>query len=87
MYGTPGRIDRLHNETELFDLVTGAGSVFDPGKRQKAMNDLFERLYDEQYAIALGTLNIPWAVGPHVLTWQPWPLADFVYPVHTIRLK
>jgi peptide/nickel transport system substrate-binding protein len=87
MYGTPGRIDRLHNEAELFDLVTGAGAVFQPDRRQQAMNDMFERLYDEHYAIALGTLNIPWAVGPRVSSWQPWPLADFVYPVHTITLE
>jgi peptide/nickel transport system substrate-binding protein len=87
MYGTPGRVDRLHIDDDLFDMVARATGTFDPEERPKAMNELFLRLRDEQYAIGIGYLNIPWAVGPRIETWRPWPLSDHTTAVHTITLK
>jgi hypothetical protein len=35
----------------------------------------------------VGYANIPWAVGPRVTAWQPWPLAFYPSNIHGITLK
>ena len=86
-YGTPGQGQRVHDSQELFDLVQKALGVIGPTERAVALNNLYRRLREEHYEIAIGYVNIPWAVGPRVLTWQPWPLAAYPSNLHGISLK
>ena len=86
-YGTPTAKKRHHNDPELFDLVQEAMAVVDPEKRIKVLNDLYLRLRDEQYELGIGYVNIPWAVGPRILTWEPYPLAFWLSAYHTITLE
>ena len=61
--------------------------VIDPAERPAAFNNLFRRLRDEHYQLGIGYVNIPWAVGPRVLTWEPYPLAFYPSGLETITLK
>ena len=86
-YGDPERKDKNHDDPELYKLVQDAVGVFDPEERPKVLNYLYRRLRDEQYEIGIGYINIPWAVGSRVSTWEPYPLAIYPSAIHTITLK
>ena len=86
-YGDPERKDKNHDDPELYKLVQDAVGVFDPEERPKVLNNLYRRLRDEQYEIGIGYINIPWAVGSRVSTWEPYPLAIYPSAIHTITLK
>jgi ABC-type transport system substrate-binding protein len=85
--GPSVRKDALHNYPELFAVAKKAVSVFDPSERDKALNTGYRRFADEGYWIHVGYFNIPWAVGPRIRTWQPYPLANYPTALHTITLK
>jgi peptide/nickel transport system substrate-binding protein len=85
-WGTKGP-GQMHEDPELFALVTKAVAVFDPVEREKSLNGLYLRLRDEAQWIPLGYLNIPWGVGPRVRTWEPYPQASYPSALHTITLK
>ena len=88
VYGyRPDRFDVVHDNQELFDLVKDALIVFDPVEREKILNSTYRRVRDEHYHISLGYVNLPWGVGPRVLTWEPYPLAFYPSAIHTITLK
>jgi peptide/nickel transport system substrate-binding protein len=86
-YGSPEEIDKVHNDPEVVDLVKQATAVFDPEEREVALNRAFQRLREEGYDINVGYLNIPFAVGPRIQTWEPYPLAFYPSALHTITLK
>jgi ABC-type transport system substrate-binding protein len=86
-YGTPTHAGRRHENPELFALVNKTQAVIDPAERAVAYNNLYKRLRDEHYVMGIGYINIPWAVGPRVLAWQPWPLAFYPSNLHGITLK
>ena len=86
-YGTPDHKARLHNNPELFATAQKAIGVTDPTKRQAVLNDLYLRYRDESYELGVGYINIPWAVGPQVSEWQPFPLSFYPSALHTIVLK
>ena len=86
-YGTPGHGGRRHESQELFDLANKTLGVIDPAERATSFNNLYRRLRDEQYHLGIGYVNIPWAVGPRVLTWQPWPFSFYPSNLHGITLK
>jgi peptide/nickel transport system substrate-binding protein len=86
-YGTPGQGTRFHETQELFDLVQGALAVFEPAERPAAFNRVLRRLREEAYELGIGYINIPWAVGPRVVTWQPWPFSFYPSNLHGITLK
>lgn len=86
-YGTPGQGNRLHESQELFDLVTKTLAVTDPAERQTAFLALSKRGREESYELGIGYGNIPWAVGPRVAAWQPWPLASYPSNLHGIVLR
>ncbi|HEU0021318.1 MAG TPA: ABC transporter substrate-binding protein [Dehalococcoidia bacterium] len=86
-YGTPGHSRRLHENQEIFDLVQEALMIFEPAERSAAFNRVFQRLREETYELGIGYVNIPWAVGPRVVEWQPWPLSFYPSALHTITLK
>ena len=86
-YGTRNRNSRHHDDPELFALADEALSVVDPVERVKVLNSVYQRLQNEAYYVSLGYLNIPWGVGPGILTWEPYPLAFYPSALHTITLK
>ena len=62
-------------------------AVTDPEERPKALHELYLRQRDLSMQLGVGYLNIPWAVGPSVLEWQPFSLAFYPSGIHTIVLK
>ena len=86
-FGRRDKRDRGHNDPAIFDAVDEAISVFADEDRPAALNTLYRRLYEEQYLIGIGTINIPWALGPDVADWQPFPVAFYPSSMHTLTLK
>jgi peptide/nickel transport system substrate-binding protein len=86
-YGSPTHGTRFHENPEIFSLVGKTLAVTDPAEREKAFNALNKRGREESYELGIGYVNIPWAVGPRVTQWQPYPLAFFPSNVHGIVLK
>ena len=86
-FGRRDKRDRSHNNEDLFVAVQNGIDVFSDAERPKALNDLYKQLYDEQYLIGIGTVNIPWALGQDVENWAPHPVAFFPSGMHTLILK
>jgi peptide/nickel transport system substrate-binding protein len=86
-YGDPENPSRLSEDPEITRLVQETVQIVDPDQRAEAYKKLFSRLRDESYELSLGYVNIPWAVGPRVQTWSPYPLSPWVSALHTITLK
>ena len=87
---TYGRRDyraRFHNREDLFKLTEETVAVFDDDERPAALNAWYRRLHEEKYQIGIGTVNIPWALGPDVADWKPYPVAFFPSSLHTLKLK
>ena len=51
------------------------------------MKKLYRRFRDESYQMGIGYANIPWALGPRVVRWQPYPMEIWPSALHTIALK
>jgi peptide/nickel transport system substrate-binding protein len=83
-YGSPDQGNRLHDDPELFREIAEALAVVEPVQREVALNTLYRRLHDENWVIGVGYANIPWGVGPRVLTWEPFVFAFFPSGLHTI---
>jgi peptide/nickel transport system substrate-binding protein len=86
-YGTPEQTDRLTNDPELHALVKSTLAVTDLAERPQALNRLYRRLRDETHEFGIGYVNIPWAVGPRVLEWQPFAFSFYPSGMHTIVLE
>ncbi len=86
-YGSPTHGARLHQTQDLFDLTGLALGVVEPVERQKQNNILAKRGREESYELGIGYMNIPWAVGPRVAAWTPYPLAFYPSNIHGITLK
>ena len=89
-HGNPGDAFRptiMHRDPELYALVDKAVSVTVPEKREQALNSIYRRLREEAFYMPIGYLNVPWAVGPRILTWEPYPLAYYPSGLHSITLK
>jgi len=77
----------LHVDQEVRALVVEAVGILDPDERAAAYKKLFPRLREEAYELTVGYANTPWAVGPRILTWEPYPLVAHPSALHTITLK
>jgi peptide/nickel transport system substrate-binding protein len=86
-YASPEHGSRLHEDPELFALAQQTLAVTDPTKRDEAFNLLNKKAREESYELGIGYVNIPWAVGPRVTEWQPWPLSFYPSNLHGIVLK
>lgn len=86
-YSDPKSVSRVHEDPELFRLSQETLAILDPVKRTEALKVLYLRLREESHFPGIGYFNIPWGVGPRVVTWQPTPLAQWVSALHTITLK
>ena len=87
LYANPDRKDTAHKDPELFALAQKVLAVYDPVEREEAFNSFYRRIREEAYYLPLGYMNVPWAVGPRIQTWQPYPLALYPSALHTITLK
>jgi peptide/nickel transport system substrate-binding protein len=85
--GDPTSYSRLHADPELFRLTQETYQILDPEKRAEASKEFYRRVGDEALIPRIGYMNIPWAVGPRVLTWRPYPMALWPSALHTIILK
>jgi hypothetical protein len=86
-YGDPESATRFHEDPDLFRLVQETLRMLDADKQAESSKRLYPRLREESYHLGIGYANVPWAVGPHVLTWRPYPLALYPSALHTITLK
>ena len=78
----------MTNDPELLALTQEVAGILDPAERAIAQRErLWPRLRDESYWIGVGYFNIPWAVGPRILTWEPYPLSFYPSALWTITLK
>ena len=76
-----------HADSEIWDQGDAAMGVLGQQGEQKAFNDLYMRLRDEGYHMGIGFIHIPYAVGPRVASWEPYPVAEYFSALHTIILK
>jgi len=86
-FATPGHGNRRHDDPKLFELVNQTFAVIDPVQRKEAFGKLAKVLREGTYELGIGYVNIPWAVGPRVAAWQPWPLSFYPSNLHGIILK
>ena len=86
-YGDPENKSRWHEDPELHQLGREAFLMLDPDERVEALVKLYQRYRKETYHLGIGYANTPWAVGPRVLTWQPYPLTLFPSALHKLTLK
>jgi peptide/nickel transport system substrate-binding protein len=86
-YGNqPSRPDYASRDPEINGLSAETRVIIDPEKRWPAVNQAYKRFRDESIEMSFGYINIPWGVGPRVLTWEPYPLAFYPTALHTITL-
>jgi peptide/nickel transport system substrate-binding protein len=86
-YGDPKSSGRLHEQAELFQAVQETVQILNSDQRGEASKKLYLRLKEESYDLGIGYVNIPWGVGPRVVTWEPYPLALYPSALHTITLE
>ena len=86
-YGDPENKSRWHGDPELHRMGREAFLMLDPDERAEALAKLYQRYREESYHIGIGYANTPWAVGPRVLTWQPYPLTLYPSALHKLTLK
>ena len=87
-FGNPTRNSRMPNDPEIFALTQEVTSILNLEEREKALRErLYPRLSEEAYWISIGYINIAWAVGPRLLTWEPYPLAFYPSALWTITLQ
>ncbi|MBM3941345.1 MAG: ABC transporter substrate-binding protein [SAR202 cluster bacterium] len=78
---------RLHGDPEIFRMSQETTQTIDPVQRAEATRKLMVRLREESYQLGIGYVNIPWGVGPRVVSWSPYPLGVYPSALHTIVLK
>ena len=54
---------------EIVNQVQEALSVFDPAKIDEVWHDVFVRLREEHYEMAMGYVHVQWGVGPRIESW------------------
>ena len=86
-YGNAERKHRRQNDPAVFDWINEIIAITDPATQAEEANKLYRHLRDEQNEIGIGYVNIPWAVGPRIESWQPRPLNLYPSAMHTIVLK
>ena len=87
-YADPDSPRKTHNDPELFKLAQEALTVVDPEEQQVVLSKLYRRFREETHRIGIGYVNLPWAVGPRIQTWEPYPVASYpASSLYTITLK
>ena len=86
-FGRPDSKNRFHEDPDLYAAVNETVEILDAEERTEGLAKLLVRLKDESYWLTTGYVNLPWGVGPRVLTWQPYPVTDYASALHTVTLK
>jgi peptide/nickel transport system substrate-binding protein len=86
-YGNPSRISRVQDDPEVYAMIDEALAIPDPDKQLVALEKLYLRMKDDHYELGIGYLNIPWAVGPRVVSWESRPLSLFPNNLHALTLE
>ena len=86
-WGDPEYPSVIHKDPELFRTVAEAIRVIDVDQAELAFAELAVQLRDESHYLGAGYLDLPWAVGPRVLEWRPYPLSLWPSALHTVVLK
>ncbi|MSQ07461.1 MAG: ABC transporter substrate-binding protein [Dehalococcoidia bacterium] len=86
-YADPKSNIVMHKDEEIYTMAQAAAQTLDPIQRTEATRKLMLRLREETYQLGIGYSNIPWGVGPRVVTWTPYPLGVYPSALHTITLK
>ena len=86
-YGNPSRLSRVQDDPVVYAMIDEALGIIDPEKQVVALEKLYLRMKDDQYELGIGYLNIPWAVGPRVKSWEPLNLALFPNNLHNLILE
>lgn len=76
-----------HSNPELWDMGDHAMSRLSKPDEQEVFNNLYQRLWEENYHMGIGYIHIPYGVGPRIATWEPYPVAEYFSALHTITLK
>jgi peptide/nickel transport system substrate-binding protein len=84
--GEPGGRLR-HNDPELHGVAEQVRDAIGQAEEETILNSAYQRLWEEDYHLPIGYINIPWGVGPHIAAWQPYPVAEYASALHTITLK
>lgn len=88
LYGDfDGRAHIGGKRDDLQAAVDKALDVVDPNLRQAAFNELYKILHDEHYEFGNGFVNLPWAAGPRIKAWSPWPVVPYQTALWTIELN
>ena len=87
-YGrSPDRPDRSSRDADVVALAKEIRVIVEPTERARRVAEFYLRARDESNELMMGYVNIPWGIGPRVLTWEPYPLAFYVNSIHTITLQ
>ncbi|MSQ07462.1 MAG: ABC transporter substrate-binding protein [Dehalococcoidia bacterium] len=86
-HGDLKSLTRISEDPEILSMVQQTTETVDAAQRAASTEKLALRLREESYQLGIGYVNIPWAVGPRVASWQPYPLAQFPSSLHTVVLK
>ena len=73
---------RLHNLVQ--EKVV---NELDPETKLKNFQEVATVLREEGHGFSLFATNTPWAVGPRVKNWEPWPVVTYVTALWTIELE
>ncbi|HZC00921.1 MAG TPA: ABC transporter substrate-binding protein, partial [Gammaproteobacteria bacterium] len=84
-----GPSTRVHSDPKLFALMeeTVASSITDQERIEEIFNSTYRQLQEEAYQISVGYINAPWGVGPRIVAWEPYRVAEYASAMHTIILK
>ena len=82
-----GPSTRVHKDPELFALVEKTMNAVGQPDEISVFNSTYRRLREEAYQITIGYINAPFGVGPRILSWQPYRVAEYASALHTVTLK
>ena len=78
---------RVHKDDELFKLMEDTLEATGQPGYEQMYNDAWLRFQEESYQISVGYLNPPIGVGPRILNWEPYGVAEYISALHTIELE
>ena len=59
----------------------------DPVAKLKNFQEVATVLREEGHGFSLFATNTPWAVGPRIKNWEPWPVVTYVTAIWTIEVS
>jgi peptide/nickel transport system substrate-binding protein len=88
IYGNPeGSAHLGGRRDDLVAVAKEALAVVDPALRQEAFNKAYKILREEHYEFGTGYVNLPWGVGPRIVSWEPWPVVAYQTAIWTMKLN